>query len=83
LFGYAPPARPTMGRSPCHKWPQPLAAAVVAFDTRDRGGQRMLDGTMLNAALLLKLATSVLRPVLTDRFAPRMLDQARMPEKVA
>ena len=29
---------------------------------------------MLNAMLVLRLATSILGPVLTERFAPRMLD---------
>jgi hypothetical protein len=43
----------------------------------------MLDGTMLNAVLVLMLATSILGPVLTERFAPRMLDEATMPERVA
>jgi hypothetical protein len=52
-----------------------LAAAVVAFDTRNAAAHRMLDGTMLNAVLVLMLATSILGPVLTERFAPRMLDR--------
>ena len=37
-------------------------------------GQRILDGTMLNAVLVVMLATSILGPVLTERFAPRILD---------
>ena len=53
-----------------------LAAAVVAFDTRNGAGQRMLDSTMLNAVLVLMLVTSILGPVLTERFAPRMLTGA-------
>ena len=36
----------------------------------------MLDGTMLNAVLVLMLATSILGPVLTERFAPGMLEGA-------
>jgi hypothetical protein len=52
-----------------------LAAAVVAFDTRNAAGQRMLDGTMLNAVLVLMLATSILGPILTERFAPRMIEE--------
>jgi hypothetical protein len=51
-----------------------LAAAVVAFDTRNGAGERMLDSTMLNAVLVLMLATSILGPVLTERFAPRMIE---------
>ena len=53
-----------------------LAAAIVAYDTVNAAGQRMLDGTMLNAVLVLMLATSILGPVLTERFAPRMLEGA-------
>jgi hypothetical protein len=49
-----------------------LAAGVVAFDTRNAAGER-LNSTMLNAVLVLMLATSVLGPVLTERFARRML----------
>jgi len=47
---------------------------VVAFDTRNGAGQRMLDATMLNAVLVLMLVTSILGPVLTERFALRMLE---------
>jgi hypothetical protein len=50
-----------------------LAAAIVAHDTVNAAGQRLLDGTTLNAVLVLMLAASVLGPVLTERFAPRML----------
>ena len=53
-----------------------LAAALVAYDTHNAAGQRMLDGTMLNAVLVLMLATSILGPVLTERFALRMLEGA-------
>jgi hypothetical protein len=34
----------------------------------------MLDGTMLNEVLVLMLVTSILGPVLTERFAPGMLE---------
>ena len=36
----------------------------------------MLDDTMLKAVLVLMLATSVLGPVLTERFASGMLEGA-------
>jgi hypothetical protein len=49
---------------------------MVALDTRNGAGQRMLDGTMLNAVLVLMLVTSLLGPVLTERFAPAMLEGA-------
>jgi Kef-type K+ transport system membrane component KefB len=74
-FGYTPAARSTMWALTLPQVAATLAAAVVAFDTRNGAGERMLDGTMLNAVLVLMLATSILGPVLTERFAPRMLDR--------
>jgi hypothetical protein len=51
-----------------------LAATRVAYHTVNADGQRMLDERMLNAVLVLMLVASALRPVLTERFAPRVLD---------
>ena len=51
-----------------------LAATLVAYHTVNADGQRLLDERMLNAVLVLMLVTSILGPVLTERFAPRMLD---------
>ena len=74
LFGYTPAARSTMWALTLPQVAATLAAAVVAFDTRNGAGQRMLDATMLNAVLVLMLVTSILGPVLTERFALRMLE---------
>jgi len=49
-----------------------LDSAVSGYNTRNAAGQRMLDDTMLNAVLVLMLATSILGPALTERLAPRM-----------
>jgi Kef-type K+ transport system membrane component KefB len=49
-----------------------LAATLVAYDTRNASGQRLLDDHVLNAVLVLMLTTSVLGPVLTAIFAPRL-----------
>jgi len=76
VFGYTPVARSTMWALTLPQVAATLAAAVVAFDTRNGAGQRMLDGTMLNAVLVLMLATSILGPVLTERFAPGMQEGA-------
>src|SRR5580693_2287738 len=75
-FGYASAARSTMWALTLPQVAATLAAALVAYDTHNAAGQRMLDGTMLNAVLVLMLATSILGPVLTERFAPRMLEGA-------
>ena len=50
-----------------------LAAALVAYDTFDRAGQRLIDGRLLNVVLVLMLTTAILGPVLTEHFAPRLL----------
>jgi Kef-type K+ transport system membrane component KefB len=72
-FGYPSGARLTMWALTLPQVAATLAATLVAHDTRDAAGQRMLDGTMLNVVLVLMLVTSVLGPLLAERFAPRML----------
>lgn len=52
-----------------------LAAALVAYDTLNSAGQRLVDGKLLNVVLVLMLTTAILGPVLTARFAPRMLPE--------
>jgi Kef-type K+ transport system membrane component KefB len=49
-----------------------VAATLVAHDTRGAAGQRLLDDRMLNVVLVLVLVTSILGPVLTEHFAPRL-----------
>jgi hypothetical protein len=53
-----------------------LAAALVAFDTLDPAGTRLIDQALLNVILVLVLATAILGPVLTERFAPRLAADA-------
>jgi Kef-type K+ transport system membrane component KefB len=49
-----------------------LAATLVAHETFNAAGERLLDDRMLNVVLVLVLTTPVLGPVLTERFALRM-----------
>ena len=79
-FGYSPAARSTVWALTLPQVAATLAAALVAYQTVNGAGQRMLDGTMLNAVLVLMLATSILGPALTERFAPRMLDETTADE---
>ena len=73
-FNYLPATRLTMWSLTLPQVAATLAAALVAYHTVDANGQKLLDERMLNAVLVLMLATSILGPVLTERFAPRMLD---------
>ena len=50
-----------------------LAATLVAHDTVNAAGQPLLDNQVVNAVLALVLATSILGPLLTARFVPRMV----------
>jgi Kef-type K+ transport system membrane component KefB len=50
-----------------------LAATLVAHDTLGAAGQRLLDDRMLNVVLVLVLVTAILGPVLTERYAPRLV----------
>ena len=60
-----------------------LAATLVAFNTFDPVGQRLLDSQLLNVVLVLMLTTSILGPVLTERFAPRLLAEDSAPAPVS
>lgn len=71
-FKYSSAARWTMWSLTLPQVAATLAAAIVAFDTFDPAGQRLVDGQLLNVVLVLMLATAILGPVLTERFAPLM-----------
>jgi Na+:H+ antiporter len=73
-FGYSPATRLTIWSLTLPQVAATLAAALVAFDTVNASGQRLIDGRMLNAILVLMLITSILGPILTERFTPRMLE---------
>ena len=73
IYRYGPAARETMWALTLPQVAATLAATLVAYDTRNAAGERMLDGTMLNVVLVLMLATSILGPVFTERFAPALL----------
>jgi Kef-type K+ transport system membrane component KefB len=80
-FGYSPAARMTVWSLTLPQVAATLAAALAAYDTFNPQGQRLVDQQLLNVVLVLMLTTSILGPVLTQRFAPRMLaeeDQTKM-----
>jgi Kef-type K+ transport system membrane component KefB len=80
-FHYTPAARLTVWSLTLPQVAATLAAALVAYDTLNHAGQRLIDSQLLNVVLVLMLTTSILGPVMTARFAPHMLP-GKMPEKV-
>jgi Kef-type K+ transport system membrane component KefB len=75
-FSYPPAARRTMWSLTLPQVAATLAATLVAYRTFNAAGQPLLDSRMLNGVLILVLVTSILGPVLTQHFAPRMLEPA-------
>jgi Kef-type K+ transport system membrane component KefB len=72
-FKYTTAARLTMWSLTLPQVAATLAATLVAFNTFDPAGQRLIDRRMLDVVLVLMLTTAILGPLLTQQFAPRML----------
>lgn len=49
-----------------------LAAALVAYQTQNAKGERLIGEPVLNSVIVLLVVTSVLGPILTERFAQRL-----------
>jgi len=79
LFGYSPNERLTVWSLTLPQVAATLAATLVAHDTFNSAGQRLLDDRMFNVVLVLVFVTSVLGPVLTERFASRLSTDAYAP----
>ena len=50
-----------------------LAAAIVAFQTKNGAGERLIDEPVINTVLVLVVVTSILGPILTERFGRQRL----------
>jgi Kef-type K+ transport system membrane component KefB len=69
-FGYSSAERLTMWALTLPQVAATLAATLVARSTFNAAGQTLLDDRILNAVLVLVIATAVLGPLLTARFVP-------------
>jgi hypothetical protein len=49
-----------------------LAAALVAYETMNAAGERLIGEPVLNSVIVLLVVTSVLGPILTETFAKRL-----------
>ena len=76
-FGYSRYARMTMWSLTLPQVAATLAATLTALNTFDPAGKRLIDNELLHVVFVLLLTTSILGPFLTERFAPRMLEQER------
>jgi Kef-type K+ transport system membrane component KefB len=71
-FGYSPAARRTMWSLTLPQVAATLAATLVAVSTLSPAGVPLLDDQMRNAVLVMVLVTSILGPVLTERFGAQL-----------
>ncbi len=54
-----------------------LAAAIVAYQTKNAAGERLIDESVINTVLVLVVVTSILGPLLTVHFGrKRLAEQA-------
>ena len=60
-----------------------LAATLVGYSTLNAAGERLLTSEIFNAVLVLVVVTSVLGPVLTELFTPRMIKQEALTQTAA
>jgi Kef-type K+ transport system membrane component KefB len=73
LFKYPQAARLTVWSLTLPQVAATLAATLVGFKTFDPGGIRLIDDRILNAVFVLMLSTSILGPIMTQIFTPKML----------
>ena len=74
-FGYPSQARLTMWALTLPQVAATLAATLVGYNTLNAAGERLLSEEIFNAVLVLLVVTSLLGPILTERFAPGMIKQ--------
>src|SRR5262249_10512698 len=72
LYGYTRDEGLTMWSLSLPQVAATLAAALVAYNTTNAAGERLIGEPVLNAVIVLLVVTSVLGPVLTERFARRL-----------
>jgi Kef-type K+ transport system membrane component KefB len=73
LFKYPQAARLTVWSLTLPQVAATLAATLVGFKTFDPGGNRLIDERILNSVFVLMLTTSILGPVMSQFFTPKML----------
>jgi Kef-type K+ transport system membrane component KefB len=52
-----------------------LATAIVAYQTKNAAGVRLIDEPAINTVLVLVVVTSILGPMLTEHFGRQLLEQ--------
>ncbi|KOP28283.1 sodium:proton antiporter [Hapalosiphon sp. MRB220] len=72
LYRYNIPEMLTMWSLSLPQVAATLAAALVAYETVNPAGERLINDGVLNSIIVLMLVTAILGPVITARFATRL-----------
>jgi Kef-type K+ transport system membrane component KefB len=72
VYGYSRAEGLTMWSLSLPQVAATLAAALVAYETKNAAGERLIGEPVLNAVIVLLVVTSVLGPILTARYARRL-----------
>jgi Kef-type K+ transport system membrane component KefB len=73
LYGYSPIQGRLIWSLSLPQVAATLATAIVAYETKNSAGVRLIDEPVLNAVLVLVVVTSLLGPVLTEQFGRQRL----------
>src|SRR5262245_14982556 len=73
-FKYTAAARMTIWSLTLPQVATTLAATLVGFNTFNPMGERLIDGRILDAVFVLMLTTATLGPLMTQHYAPLMLE---------
>jgi Kef-type K+ transport system membrane component KefB len=76
LFGYSTNEGWLMGALSLPQVAATLAAALVAFQTTNSAGVRLIDEPVINTVIVLMVVTAVFGPILTERFGERLVANA-------
>jgi Kef-type K+ transport system membrane component KefB len=82
LFAYSMNEGWLMGALSLPQVAATLAAALVAFQTTNSAGVRLIDEPVINTVIVLMVVTSVLGPILTERFGERLAAKATRVENL-
>jgi Kef-type K+ transport system membrane component KefB len=82
LFAYSTTEGWLMGALSLPQVAATLAAALVAYQTTNAAGVRLIDEPVINTVIVLMVVTSALGSILTERFGERLVPNAASAEQL-
>jgi Kef-type K+ transport system membrane component KefB len=76
-FGYSTAGNMVLWAMSVPQLAATLAMTVVAYKARNPEGQPLMDAAVFNAVFVLIVATATFGTAMTERFAPRLLQEGR------